>query len=361
MKIKIGIFASLFLLFANGVYSQKVYDIGAAYQYGLNFNNASEQQFGSTVPFGVEVNFHRQRIGNEYWEKLFNYPQTGWALSYINHQNKYLGSTIALSRSMNYVFVRKKSFETYIKISAGFLYATKIYEKNGHANDNYNNAISQNFNLSAELGAGVIVYPASKLSFKAEVAANHFSNGAMSQPNDGLNLIMFKLGAGYIIGERNKDNFIQPAEEENDKRVRYNLYIGTGFKHIDNDNEEKYRLFSMSFYADKKISHVNAFNVGVDIFMNRAVEYVIENSPIHEGKDFKRIGVSAGHEFFIYKLGIMTQFGYHVYSPYPAFSDFYQKFGLKYYFNDCYFVGLSLRVFKFEISDEITWGIGVRL
>ncbi len=172
---------------------------------------------------------------------------------------------------------------------------------------------------------------------------------------------MFKLGAGYVIGERKNENFMRPAAEDIDKSIKYNISLGSGFKQIDNDNEEKYSLFSMAFYADKKISRVNALNAGFDVFMNKAVEYLIENNPEHKGKDFKRIGISAGHEFFIYKLGILTQLGYHVYSPYPAFSDFYQKFGLKYYFNDVFFAAVNLRVFKFEISDEITWGIGMRL
>ncbi len=176
MKTGRVIFVSFFLVFASYIYPQDFYNIGIAYQYGLNFNNASERQFGLTSPSGIEINFHQQRIGNGYWEKLFNYPQTGWSLSYIAHQNKYLGSTIALNRYMNYVFVRKKAFETYIRLSAGFLYATKIYEHNSHSGENYNNAISQNINLSAELGAGVIVYPSSRLSLKLEATAAHFSN-----------------------------------------------------------------------------------------------------------------------------------------------------------------------------------------
>lgn len=361
MKTRMIVFTSLLFLVVSYACAQKIYNFGVAYQYGSSFNYGGEPEFGNTVPSGFELNFHQQKIGNEHWEKIFNYPQTGWSLSFIDHRNKYLGSTIALNRYMNYVFIRKKSLELYLKLSAGFLYATKIYGHNDHANKNYNSAISQYLNFSAELGLGVSIYPTSRWSLNLGATLMHVSNGAMSQPNDGLNLLMFKCGAGYIIGDRKEMKFKQPEALEEDRSVKYNVFLGSGIKQIDNDNEEKYRLLTMAFYADKKVSRVNAINVGVDVFMNRAVEYIIENSAKHRGKDFKRIGISAGHEFFINRLGVLTQFGYHVYSPYPAFSNFYQKFGLKYYFNDIFFAAVNLRIFKFEISDEITWGIGVRL
>ncbi|MBP7807979.1 MAG: acyloxyacyl hydrolase [Bacteroidia bacterium] len=358
---KVKIIITILSFFVLRMFSQSIYNLGAAYEYGFNFNNASEREFGNTVPSGCELSFYKQRKGDQYWEKIFNYPQTGWSLSFIDHRNKYLGSTIALNRFMNYVFARKKKVESFVRLSAGFFYATKIYKKNDHANENYNNSISQHLSFSGELGLGITVYPTSKLSFNLEVTGMHYSNGGMSQPNNGLNLVMFKAGAGYIIGDKKNLVYKNPDAEEDDRGIRYNISLGTGIKQIDNDNEEKYRLFTISSYVDKKISRVNAINAGVDVFVNRAVEYIIENSAEHRGKDFKRVGISAGHEFFIGKVGVLTQFGYHVYAPYPAFSDFYQKLGIKYYFNELFFAAVNLRVFKLEISDEINWGIGVRL
>jgi hypothetical protein len=360
IKLKIAALPLLFCVMLN-IRAQNLYNVSLSYQYGSSFNYGGEPEYGNTVPSGVELNFNKQRCGEEHWEKIFNYPQTGWSLSLIDHRNKYLGSTIALNRYMNYVFLRKKRVESYLRLSAGFLYPTKIYGDNDHANKNYNSAVSQHLNFSAELGLGVNIYPTSRWSLNLGATLMHVSNGAMSQPNDGLNLLMFKCGAGYNIGDRKEMKFKQPDALEEDRSVKYNFFLGTGFKQIDNDNEEKYRLLTMSFYADKKVSRVNALNAGIDVFMNRAVEYIIERNPEYKGKDFKRVGISAGHELFIGKLGVLTQFGYHVYSPYPAFSNFYQKFGLKYYFNDMFFAAVNLRIFKFEISDEITWGVGVRL
>lgn len=361
MKLRVIIFVFLFFSSVGILRSQEVYGLGVSHQQGLNLKIPAAQSFGSSSPFGVEVNFHKQKRGNDYWEKQFNYPQTGWSLSLIDHKNQFLGSTLALNRYINYIFLRNKGLELYLKLSQGIMYATRTYVAGGHENENYNDAFGQKINFSQEIGLGINLYPTNKWFLNLGATAIHFSNGAMSQPNDGLNSLMFKLGVGYVIGDKAKMEFIEPDAEEDDRTIKYNIYLGAGFKQIDIVNEEKYNLFTMAFYADKKISRINALNAGVDIYMNRAVEHQIGNDPEHKGKDFKRIGISAGHELFIGKVGILTQLGYHVYSPYPAFSDFYQKFGFKYYVSDLFYLTFTGRIFNLEISDEVSFGIGVRL
>lgn len=360
-KFKSTVLIWLLLFTSFNSHSQNAYDVGAAYTHGLNINKVSDREFGQTIPIGVELHFHKQKDGDKYWEKLFNYPQTGWSLTWVDHGNKILGNTFALNRYLNYVFWRRKKIETYLKFSQGVMYATKFYESGTRTNEHFNNAISQSVNFSEELGLGINIYPARHFGINFATTFMHFSNGAISQPNDGMNLLMFKLGAVYVIGDKQNIDFKQPEADEDDRYVKYNITIGSGIKQFSPDNEEKYRLTTCSFYADKKLSRVNAVNLGFDIFMNRAVEYAIENDNRYKGKDFKRIGISAGHEFFIYRLGILTQVGYHVYSPYPAISSFYQKFGFKYYITDMLFVTFTNRIFEFAISDELTWGIGVRL
>jgi hypothetical protein len=355
------VFLWLFSLVPFKGHSQKVYYLGASYSHGLNLNRVGDREFGKSIPSGFDLYFHRQREGNKYWEKLFNYPQTGWSLNWIDHRNKLLGHTFALNRYMNYVFWKGHSFEVYLKLSQGIMYATKFYEAGSRSNEHFNNAISQSVNFSEELGLGLNIFPAKHFGINLAATLVHFSNGAISQPNDGLNLLMFRIGAVYIIGEKENIEFKIQEVEEDDRSVRYNITAGCGIKQFSPENEEKFQLTTISFYADKKLSRVNAVNVGFDIFMNKAVQYAIENDSEYKGKDFRRIGVSAGHEFFIHRIGILTQVGYHIYSPYPAISSFYQKFGLKYYITDLLFVTFTDRIFEFTISDEVTWGIGVRL
>lgn len=343
------------------IVSQDLIDIGASHIQGININKPGDREFGTTQPIGVELRFNKQKTGEAYWEKLFNYPQTGWSLTWINHRNTYLNHTIAINRYVNCVFLRRKFFEMYLKLSQGAMVATNIYERGSDKNAKYNNAIGQHLNFSEEFGLGITVYPSKKLAINIGATAIHYSNGAMAQPNDGLNLLMFNVGLSYLNQSRKDIVFSEPVKPDFDKRVKLNINPGVGFKQLNRNDEVKYQLFTFSLYADKMLTRVNAINLGIDVYVNGAEKKVASMYGSYAGKDYKRIGISAGHELFIGKVGLLTQVGYYVYSPIPSNSNFYQKFGFKYYLNELFFTTFTAKIYNMEISDEIAWGIGMRL
>lgn len=359
-KLKLSIFIWLFFSEILNAQTKKVYTIGGSYLIGSNINKNSDREFGPTNPMGAEVFFHRNHDGSKYWEKVYNYPHTGWSITWIDHRNKTLGNSFALNRYMNYVLWRKKYVEFYIKAAVGIMYATKTYETNSNNKDRFNNAISQPVSFSEQLGLGLYMYPVNYLSILIATTMTHFSNGAISQPNDGLNIWLLHLGLAYTTHQINASFYKQPAYEEDNRRIRVNINMGSGVKQLTPEDKTKYPLFSFSLYADKKLSRVSAINVGIDGFLNYGVKHAIENNTVYKGVDFKRFGVSAGHELFINRVGFLAQVGYHFYSPYPDMSRFYQKLGLKYYITDKLFASITLRTYKLQVSDEITAGIGLR-
>ena len=340
----------------------KTYSFGVASLFGATINRASDREFGTSKPGGIELFYHRWHNGKKYWEKLYNYPQTGWSLAWIDNRNKNLGHSFIVNRYLNYVFWRKKQFECYLKLSQGILFTTSIYENGSNGKENFNNAISQKINFSEQLGLGIYLYPIKYTSINIAANINHYSNGALSQPNDGLNIVNFVIGIAYTNLTKpftpSADTAKKPAEN---RRVKVNINLAGGYKQLTPENETKYPLATVSLYLDKKIGNVSALNLGTDLFLNYGVKHSIANNQNYTNTDFKRIGLTFGHELFINKIGLLTQGGFHVYSPYPALSNFYQKVGLKYYIRDNLFIGFTLRSFRFSISDEIGWGIGLRL
>jgi hypothetical protein len=343
------------------VYSQLAYNIEGSYFFGSNINKKSDREFGETTPNGIELSFKKTRNGNNYWEKSYNYPQIGWSLKWFDHKNKYLGHSFCLNRYVNLILWRNNHFDFYFKLSQGIMYASKIYKSGDKFNKRYNNAVGQRLNFSTELGLGINIYPTEKIGISCESFLTHFSNGAMSQPNDGMNLLMIKLGLIYMLEGRNSIVYIKPEKKEFDKKIRFNINISGGVKQINSESEKKHLLITISPYFDKKLSHISSINIGADLFMNTAEKYRIDNNINLAGTDFKRIGISIGHELSVGPTGILTQIGYHVYSPYPAISRFYQKYGMKYYISNKIFTSFSVRIFNLEVSDETTFGIGVRL
>jgi hypothetical protein len=348
-------------LYSIDLSAQFVNNIEGSYFFGSNINKKSDREFGETTPNGIELSFSKTREGHNYWEKSYNYPQIGWSLKWFDHKNKYLGHSLCLNRYVNFILHRNKHIDFYVKLSQGIMYASKIYQSGEKFNKRYNNAVGQRLNFSTELGLGINIYPTEKIGISCESFLTHFSNGAMSQPNDGMNLLMIKLGIVHSIYGRNNLLYINPEKEEYDKKIRFNINISGGVKQINSESKNKHLLITISPYFDKKLSHISSLNIGGDLFMNMAERHRIDNSVKYADTDYKRIGIAIGHELLIGPTGILTQIGYHVYSPYPAISRFYQKYGMKYYISNKIFTSFSVRIFNLEVSDETTFGIGVRL
>ena len=119
-------------------------------------------------------------------------------------------------------------------------------------------------------------------------------------------------------------------------------------------------------YADKRLNIKSAIQLGTDVFFSRYLKDYIQFSsvafpdkkPVDPNTDYKRIGVFVGHELFINKLSIETQFGYYVYKPFKYDIDIYQRLALKYYINKNIFTGIGLKTHKAKAeAAELTLGI----
>ncbi|MCY1373005.1 hypothetical protein D9M69_602520 [compost metagenome] len=67
-----------------------------------------------------------------------------------------------------------------------------------------------------------------------------------------------------------------------------------------------------------------------------------------------------GHELFVNKLSLETQFGYYTYAPLDYLDPIYQRLGLKYYLMDEIFMGVALKTHAAK-AEALEFGIGVRL
>ena len=84
------------------------------------------------------------------------------------------------------------------------------------------------------------------------------------------------------------------------------------------------------------------------------------NRNIDPNTDYKRVGVFVGHELFINKSSIETQFGYYAYYPFDFEGRVYQRIGLKHYFDDKWFAAVTLKTHAAK-AEAVEIGIGIRL
>jgi len=120
----------------------------------------------------------------------------------------------------------------------------------------------------------------------------------------------------------------------------------------------------LSAYADKRIGRKSALQFGADYYVSYMLKdyielnYQLDNS--YKKGDFKRGGLFVGHELFINKLSLITQLGYYVYYPVEVEGRIYERLGLKRYFNNKWFVSISLKAHAAK-AETVAFGVGIRL
>jgi hypothetical protein len=76
--------------------------------------------------------------------------------------------------------------------------------------------------------------------------------------------------------------------------------------------------------------------------------------------DFKRVGITLGHELFISRVSMLVQMGVYVYKPYQEVDKrIYQRYGLKYAINSYLFAAVALKT-HYGTADFMEWTLGVK-
>ena len=188
---------------------------------------------------------------------------------------------------------------------------------------------------------------------------------------NGKNELSLNVGNSMDIVQYNFDDnsqeFITHSKEKFTEPIKYNLVFRSGVNESDVVGSGQYAFYIFSAYADKRINHKSAFQLGTDVyFSNFLKEFIYYNAVafpsrnIDPDTDYKRVGIFAGHELFINKLSVVTQFGYYVYYPFDFEGRTYQRIGLKRYFNDKWFASLTLKSHAAK-AEAVEVGIGIRL
>lgn len=312
-------------------------------------------------PTGFETYFNKETKGKKYWQQVYNYPDVGVSLVYFNYHNPVIGESVAVIPYWRFYLSNRNSlFSLKLLLGGGLVYNTNPYHKE---NNFKNNVLSSKVSYSMRLGLITNIKLNSKVSIVPSLILTHFSNGALKMPNKGINIPAFYLGIEYNFKESSISN-IQVAEKpEIDKSIHVNTVFSSGFTETSPSGTGRHPFFNFSIYSDKRLNYKSAINSGFDLFINQAKKQDIQNDPDLDSQktpDYKRMGWTIGHELFLGRMTILTQWGTYIYNPYPSDGSFYQRLGLKYYIlNELLFVGVNLKT-HFATAEMAEWSLGVR-
>ncbi|GAB3581512.1 hypothetical protein GCM10027345_24420 [Hymenobacter daeguensis] len=310
-------------------------------------------------PTGFEVNFQRQTTGAAPWHEWYKYPKVGLALTYYDFHNPILGYAFAASPYISKTFSRGPKHDFSFRLGAGLAYLTNPYnQETNHKNTIASSALNATLQMRFEYDYALTPH----LGLLAGIGLNHYSNGATTKPNFGVNLPSLVLGLNYHE-QRPAPTYHNPAPLPEDiGRTFFNVSTSLGYKQRTEGDKKKYLVNSVTLAVGRRMNRKSNLLLGVEGFDDRSLKATLEDTTRAGLKqpDVKKAGVFIGHELLFGRLAFDSHLGFYVYAPYKSSTPYYERLGLKYHFTNVVFGAIDLKIHR-GAADVIEFKVGAKL
>ncbi|MGB1232196.1 MAG: acyloxyacyl hydrolase [Winogradskyella sp.] len=313
-------------------------------------------------PEGFIFSWNKKTFGDQAWEQRYNYPDYGASINYQDFKNDVLGTNFGLYAHYNFYFFRRHIM---LRIAQGLAYTTKPY----HKTENPKNIAFGSKILSSTYM--MLTYKKERIykrfGFQVGAFLVHYSNANIKAPNTSTNTVALHFGLHYNLENETPTYIKNLSDTSYTEPIRYNLAFRSGINQSDVVGSGQFPFYIVSAYADKRLSHTSAIQLGTDVFFSKFLKELIAyksvafpEETVSGDEDYKRVGLFAGHELFVNKMSVVTQFGYYVYYPFDFEGRTYLRLGLKRYFKHKLFAAVTLKSHGAK-AEAVEFGIGIRL
>ena len=363
--MRISFFVFIFL-FTTNLFSQEEKKnssfIDVSYFKGnIPLHNPDIQHLITGHPEGIAIAWNKKTYGNKEWEQLYNYPDYGATFTYQDLKNRFLGENYGLYAHYNFYFFKRNLM---MRIGTGLAYTTNPYDKE----NNFRNIAFGTQILSSTIL--MLNYKKERIfknfGLQAGITLIHYSNASVKSPNTSVNTVGFNLGVNYQFDDQEPEYLKSITKEKFTQPIKFNFVFRSGINENDVNDSGQYPFYVFSTYADKRIGKRSAFQLGTEVFYSNFLKEYIKYKSIaypEDGikgdEDYKRVGMFIGHELFINKFSIITQYGYYIYYPVDYEGKTYIRAGLKYYINNKLFTAVTLKSHAAN-AEAVEFGLGYR-
>ena len=248
-------------------------------------------------PEGVIISWNKKTFGENEWDQRYGYPDYGVSFAYQNLKNGVLGNNYSIYAHYNFYFFNRNLM---FRIGQGLAFTTNPYDK---FQNHKNIAFGSKFMSSTY---AMINYKKERIykrfGLQGGLALLHYSNANVKAPNTSINSVTINLGIVYDLN--GESEFIRDLTDEKlTEPIKYNLVFRSGLNESDVVGSGQFPFYIFSGYADKRINHKSAFQLGVDVFFSNFLKELIyynavafPESNVKGDEDYRRIGIVAGHE-----------------------------------------------------------------
>ncbi|MGI4742952.1 MAG: acyloxyacyl hydrolase [Janthinobacterium lividum] len=311
-------------------------------------------------PTGFELNAQRQTTGRAAWHGWYKYPKVGLALVYYDYHNPILDRSYAATVYISKPFLRTRRQDLSFRLGTGLAWFTNPFDLQTNRK---NTIVSSALNATLQMRLEYDYALSEHLGLLVGLALNHYSNGATTKPNFGVNLPSLVLGLNYYQ-QRPAPTVAFLAPDPADVGHNFLLVSGSaGYKEIAVGDDKRYLVNSVTVAAGRRVNRKSNLLVGVEGFYDRSLLAAQKDTARNQDNltDVKKAGIFLGHELLFGRLAFVSHLGFYVYNPYKSTNSFYyERLGLRYQFTDVLFGAIDLKIHR-GTADVIEFKVGAKL
>ncbi len=318
------------------------YFLRASIHNGSVLAHSNRVEYSSNAPvLGFEIELISQRLDNldaHYNPKGF---ATGFGLNFFNIHNPVVKNNVNTFYTIESNILKTQKVNLAIKACGGLNFISSPYDS---VNNQINWSYSSYVNAFLALGLVANFQLNNNQSIGARLTFNHFSNGAIKDPNLGVNFFTGALSYQFKIANNVKHSLnlkrrLKPFEG------RHNLQF-TAFATYKSStvNIEKFYLingFAASYNLPFGVKKGHSLAIGAEWLEDRAISELLR----YGGKlnlSNQRVGVSVGHEFLFHQFTWGQYLGYYIFKDIPEMDNIYHRHTIAYKLNKSWSIGISL-------------------
>lgn len=323
---------------------------------------------GETL-WGQELGLRVQTTGRRSWHAWQRYPSFGATLLHFRLGSGSHGAVWGLVPNLVVPIWRRPAWGLQFRVGTGVGYVTQPYD---YFRNPGQNAIGSHWNNIAQFRLSGEIQCSPHVLAEIGASLNHFSNGASSLPNYGINLPAAFASLAWSPQVFRKIDFL-PATEKQQAARRWGGALQSGLALVEYSafDGPKYPIWIASGAVFFQLNRVNRIVAGLEYEFNDAVYTWGLQSTTFREKDAARRGatrlaVLLADEFLFGDIGIQLQAGIYTGKNFNQIvqASWYSKLTTRYYFPALFGtplrpnIGVSLKAHK-AIAEYISLNAGL--
>ena len=337
--------------------ARKPFIVALRTHYGFIIpHSESIRSISDSRPWGVELEGSWLLTGDKAWDYCFCHPRMGAAVSYVNFDNRdILGSATSLVYFIEPFLSYNRKFNFSFRTGMGISYLDNTHDA---AKNPQNLFYSSPISFLLQLNVALNYRLNSRTFVRLAAYYNHISNGGMREPNKGINYPTLSLGA---------DHALRPVELKARPRIRNSMFserkthyeaaLLFTAKPTGPNAPRRYPIYGLAAQITRRVGRLSALNAGLEAVVSNVQQQKLRQEQL-PGNPFS-ISVLAGHDLIIGRFEFSTQLGAYLYAGHFNRDPVYQRYGLRFRFNDRFFAGINLKSHR-EVADFMDVRVGVR-